>query len=155
MTMLDPLTAVSLASSVVQFVDFGIKVVTESIELYHSVDGSSGDLSDLETKIVRTRELAQKIEVVVEQNREREHVSEDENTLKNLAISCNSITSDLLTILDGLKNKKSAGPGRKWESLQKAVKAQTPWNKAKIESLEKRLLRVRLAIFEQIQIMMR
>jgi hypothetical protein len=34
--MLDPFTALSLASSVVQFVDYGTKLLNESAELYHT-----------------------------------------------------------------------------------------------------------------------
>lgn len=33
--MLDPLTALSLAASVVQFVDFGGKIVSEAYQIYH------------------------------------------------------------------------------------------------------------------------
>lgn len=34
--MLDPFTALSLAASVVQFIDFGVRLLTDSAELYHT-----------------------------------------------------------------------------------------------------------------------
>ncbi len=45
--MLDPFTALSLASSVIQFVDFGVKLLNESAELYHP--GSLLKHEDFET----------------------------------------------------------------------------------------------------------
>jgi hypothetical protein len=47
--MLDPLTALSLASSVIQFVDFGIKLFRSGRELYGSSNGSSVGNQDLDT----------------------------------------------------------------------------------------------------------
>ena len=37
--MLDPLTAIGLASNIVQFVNFGSKVISTSLELYYFDDG--------------------------------------------------------------------------------------------------------------------
>ncbi len=59
--MLDPLTAVSLASSVVQFTDFGIKLIRGSIKLYETPDGVHADYADLETKIDHARKLAKRV----------------------------------------------------------------------------------------------
>jgi len=153
--MLDPLTALSLASSVVQLTEFGIKLVTGSVELYHSANGSNAETSDLEVKIAYVRKLAEKVDYPLEPSDDGGPASKNRGELRELAKSCKSITSDLVLVLDGLKVKKSAGAARKWESLQKAVAAQTPWNKDKIASLDKRLRVVQQAIFNQIQSMMR
>ncbi len=153
--MLDPLTAISLASCVVQFTDFGIKLVTGSIELYHSVDGTNAERSNLDKKVTRVRNLADKIILPLEHKHGDGPASKDEEELIELAKSCKRIASDLLKVLDDLKVKKSAGLGRKWESFQKAVAAQTPHNKNKIMALEKELGRVKREIFDRIQIMMR
>lgn len=152
--MLDPLTAISLASCVVQFTEFGIKLVSGSIELYHSVDGANAERSSLEFKIIRLQRLADKIIVPPEQNDDGRPASKDERELEYLAESCKSIALDLLSVLEDLKVKKTPGLGRKWESFQKAVEAQTPWNRKKIAALEKDLLRSRQQMFDQIQIMM-
>ncbi len=153
--MLDPLTAISLAACVVQFAGFGIKLVTEGIELYHSVDGTNAERSNLDKKIIRVRNLADKIILPLEHNDGDGPASKDEEELIELAKSCKTIASDLLKVLDDLKVKKSAGLGRKWESFQKTVAAQTPHNKNKIMALEKELGRVKREIFDRIQIMMR
>jgi hypothetical protein len=41
---MDPLTTLSLASAVVQFVDFGISILKAGNEVYHSVSNSSEQL---------------------------------------------------------------------------------------------------------------
>ena len=153
--MLDPLTAISLASAVVQFTEFGVKLVTGSIELYHSVDGASAERSNLERNISRVRKLADKIIFPLEQDDDLVPSLNDEKELKELAHSCRMIASDLLSVLDGLKVKSLAGPRRRWEGFQKAVAAQTPHNKNKVAALEKRLHVVQEAIFYHIQVMMR
>ncbi|CAF9936018.1 MAG: hypothetical protein ALECFALPRED_006660 [Alectoria fallacina] len=153
--MLDPLTAISLASSVVQFTDFGIKLVTGTIELYVSADGANKERSNFELKITQVRNLADQVLYPLEHNDYDGPPSRDEKVLRELATSCKEIASDLLSVLDNLKVKRPVGLGRKLESLQKAVAALTPWNKDKIASLDKRLRRVQEGMFHRIQFMMR
>ena len=153
--MLGPLTAVSLASSVVQLVDFSIKVVTGSIELYHSANGSNTERSDLEAKTARICNLAERVDVPPEPSNYVSSGPTDSRELGELAKTCKSVASDLIAVLGDLKVKRPAGPGRKWESFQKAVAALTPWNKDKIASLDKRLSRLQQDIFSQILIMLR
>lgn len=97
--MLDPLTAISLASAVVQFTDFGIKLVTGIIELYHSADGANAERSNLELKTNRVINLADKI-IFPEHNRDDGPESEDDKPLRELAKSSKLIASDLLNVLD-------------------------------------------------------
>lgn len=147
--MLDPLTAINLASSVVQFTDFGIKLIRGSIKLYNTSDGVDADNAELETKIDLARKLAERVMLPFEPT------SRDEEELRELAKSCGLIALDLLSVLHDLKVKKPAGPGRMWESFRKVVAAQTPWNKDKIASLSKRLQILRESIFQQVQVMTR
>lgn len=147
--MLDPLTAISLASAVVQFTDFGIKVVTESLKLYRS------SKSDLEPKIARISLLADKIITPLKNNNDGRKKSRFYQEIENLAETCKSITTELLSIFNGLKANKPAGPGRMFESFQKAIAAQTPWNKKLVTSLEKELSEVQKEMFHWIQLMMR
>lgn len=148
--MLDPFTAVSLASCVVQFTDFSIKLVSGSIELYKSANGLIAERSSLEVKTNHVRKLAEKIIAVKDEGVDMSRVQ-----LTELAHTCSLIANELLSILDDLKVKRLAGPGRKWESFQKAVAALTPHNKNKIAALEAELRRVQEMILNEIQVMMR
>ena len=153
--MLDPLTAISLASAVVQFTDFGIKLVTGTIELYHSADGLSGERSNLEKRITLVRKYAETIILSSKDNSDDDPASENDKELGDLAAICKGIASELLSVLDDLKVKKNASPGRKWESFRKAVVALTPHNKNKIEVLDKRLNFVKEEMLNRIQFIMR
>ena len=59
--MLDPLTAVSLASAIVQFVDSSSKLVRVSLKLYALDEGSSKQNLDLEHAIAGINELNKKL----------------------------------------------------------------------------------------------
>ena len=153
--MLDPLTAISLASCVVQFTDFGIKLVTGSIELYKSVDGANAERSSLEFKTSHFRRLANKLIYTLGQSNDNGSMSSDETDLLLHATSCKQIATDLLSVLEDLKVKKKPGLGRKLESFKKAVEAHTPWNKDRITHLERDLGNMERQILNQIQLMMR
>lgn len=153
--MLDPLTAISLASAIAQFTDFGIKLVAGVIELYHSTDGLSGESSNLEYRITHVRKYAKTVILSSGHNGDDEPTSENEKELGKLAASCKGIASDLLSVFDDLKVKKPAGPGRNWESFRKAVASLTPHNKNKIEDLVKKLRSVKEEMLNRIQFMMR
>lgn len=151
--MLDPLTAISLASSVVQFTDFGIKLITGSFKLYKTSNGVSADNADLETAIDQVRNLAAR--VILPFDKTGEPMSGDEKELRELVKSCDVTASDLLSVLHDLRVKRPAGPGRMLESFRKVVAAQTPWNKDKIAALSKRLQMLQESIFRQVHVMMR
>jgi hypothetical protein len=46
--MLDPLTALSVAGNIVQFIDFSTKLIAKGHELYNSVDGATVGNAELE-----------------------------------------------------------------------------------------------------------
>lgn len=124
--MLDPLTAISLASSVVQFTGFGIRLATGTIELYYSLDGANAERSSLEFRITQVRNLVDQVVRPFEHNDDDGPPSRHEKELREMTASCKDITSDLLLILESLKVKRPSGLGRKLESFRKAVAAQTP-----------------------------
>lgn len=152
--MLDPLTAIGLASSVVQLADFGLKLVRGSIKIYYSADGLDVERSDLEAKASHIRKLANRVVLTPKSNDDNGPESEDAKELMQLAKSCDEIASDLLVVLGDFRVRKAAGPGKKWESFRKAVEIQTPYNKDRIASLEKRLNTVQQAMFNRINAMM-
>lgn len=54
LTVMDPITAIRIAGSIVQFVDFGLKVVSKGNHIYRSGDGSLSEDHDPE---VLTKDL--------------------------------------------------------------------------------------------------
>ncbi|KAJ3549344.1 hypothetical protein NM208_g548 [Fusarium decemcellulare] len=115
---MDPLTALSLAASIVAFVDFASKILKTSNEIR-----KEGDLVALSAGL-RARPS---INVAL---------AEDEQALDAIALECAKIADELVKTLSKLTTNGD-GRGRGWESLQVAFK--TIWRKGEIEDLVKRL----------------
>jgi hypothetical protein len=128
--MLDPLSALSLASSVVQFIDFGCKLVSEGCELYKK--GASGKNDGLEQV---TKDLARVTDGLTKRGvPPAAKYSEDELVLQELAGSCKLIADELLGILEELKPQKSQNG---LESFRKALRSAR--KKGKIQDVGHRL----------------
>jgi uncharacterized protein YlxW (UPF0749 family) len=89
---MDPLTAISLASNIVQFVDLGCKILSGAYEVYRSSEGSTAEDLDL-TKVVDdldtvTTKLAASIEQKERILAGTQQLSEDELAEKRLAHEC-------------------------------------------------------------------
>ena len=144
--MLDPLTAVSLASAVVQFIDFSIKILTETQEIYQSVSGTTRKNVTIGEITQDTRELSQN----VTRNRYMCQGQAYDAALVRLAESCEKEADALLLILDGLKVPPGASH---WTSLKKAIK--TASQKGKIRELESRLNKLQKQVNSHILFMMK
>ena len=142
--MLDPLTALSLASAIVQFVDFGIKLVSEGVELYEK--GSLTDHDELELATEDLTKLSGNI--IITTRRGQGHavaatsrLSKEEDALLKLASSCEDIGRQLLHLLEGLKVPKSNHTlENRLASLRQAIRSAR--KKDQIYGLEKRLSRM-------------
>jgi hypothetical protein len=152
--MLDPFTALSLASSVVQFVDYGTKLLNESAELYHS--GTLLRHEDFETitkdlievnALLKTRPKLE--ESASSPSSEGEHVGCLSNrslqwltralqALDKLITECSAAAEDFITCLESLKSGRTGG---RWNSFREAIK--TRWNVQYMNKMEKRLVAFR------------
>ena len=130
--VLDGLSAIAVASAVVQFLDFAAKLVSKSHEAYSSSNGNSQENVDLS-------EIAGKLSALGRALNSSwpafTHVTERERSLKDLAISCTQTSDSILAAIEALKVRD--GPNRKWESFRKALKSL--WKKSELEALEKRM----------------
>ena len=152
--MLDPLTAISLASAIVQFVDFGSKVVRGAFEIYKSKDGRLKENAELEDSTSKINELNDKIILPTTDPVSNESDFED-GALTGLASTSKEVASELLSLLQDFKAARRSGSREKWESFRKAVSAQTLWNKNKIQHLESKLQKLQEEISRRLVVMMR
>ena len=130
---MDPLSAVSLAGNIIQFVEFGSSLVHGSLDLYSSTDGASSVNSELEllaedlmgicTKLIRPRKLM-----------EERQLPKAELDLLRLSRSCITLGSQFVAVLEGLNVK---GQNRKWESVRQALKTQ--WKVKDVDRYQQRL----------------
>jgi hypothetical protein len=133
---MDPLTAVSLAGTIVQFVDYSTKLLLSGRDLYRS---SSGKLEPNEELELVTTDLV----AVCDKLRHQGNLGPD---FEKVCGEANKVARELLRRLDRLKVTK--GPGmdkpRKWETLQQAFAI--AWSKDDVEELVDRLSKIREAI---------
>jgi hypothetical protein len=125
---MDPITAVGLAGTVIQLVDFSIKIVSKSSELYLS--GSDGT--------VENQSIEEATKDLTKLNDQVKSSSVGDSDLQKLCKACGDAADELLVALSKVKVN---GNGRAWQSFRKALRS--IWSKEKIQELEKRLARFR------------
>jgi hypothetical protein len=147
---MDPLSALSVAGTVVQFVDFGTKLLKAGKDLYKSSTGVSATNAELET-------IATAIQSVLDKLRQSSETSQVFGPLTNIENEahlsfdqiCNgvaSIAEELLRKLQTLKVQNRRH--RKWESVRKALKSMLSENE--VAGLLKRLAIFKDALNTQI-----
>jgi hypothetical protein len=134
---MDPLTALGLASNLVQFVDFTSKLFTATHRLYVSQSGAKPEYLELES-------LAQNIKELAEGAKPRNlpntrNMTTQDKTLLELGNQCIEVSNQLLSVLESLKVKSGNGR-RSWDSFYQALRSE--WKKDDIELLQRRLDRI-------------
>lgn len=116
---MDPLSAVSLAGTVVQFLDFGIKLVAKTHEIYNSAEGAEVRNIELDAIAQNFVSLNQRV-----RNRSRQvcayAISEDEKALEAMTEQCNKVGEELI---DALQKAKVQGAHKRWKSVRQALKS--------------------------------
>ncbi len=115
---MDPFTSLGLAANICQFVDYGYKVVSGAVELYHSMDGTLSANKILETITTDLTNLCTELEQASIDN--KGSTSESEAALLPLARDCKVIGQELLSVLEDLKFN---GRHRKLESAWAAFRS--------------------------------
>ncbi len=136
---MDPLTALSLAGTIVQFVQFAAQIVQAT------VNGASPVQEELETRTLALRDLIAKLR----RRRASGNASTSllspadtpDKTLQSLCDGCAAIADELLARLERLKVE---GNHKTWKSFQKAIESQ--WSQKELESLSRRLNEYRTAL---------
>lgn len=112
---MDPLTALSLASNVIQLIDFGIKVVSVSWEIYDSASGSHKGVDELAWTIRNLQSLTEALKTSTASVAESSPQTRNDAELLALAREAESSADESLTLLAKLR------PGR-WRSLLRVGK---------------------------------
>lgn len=123
---METLAIIGLVGNIVQFVDFGGKLISKSTELYRSSEGALAEHIDIETAINHLVLLNSKLKDVA--------TTTGDGALESLCISCATTADNLLAALDKVKVKDKQ---HKWKSIRKALRS--VWSKEEIGDLERRL----------------
>jgi hypothetical protein len=133
---MDPFSALSLAASVVQFLEFGAKLISESSEIYKSTRGLSVEHAELEDVCLNLSSMGSDLaEVSAESSFNIIQRTPKEEALRRIAVACKTIADELLAALRKLNLHD--GHHGKLNSFRQALR--NAWGKGKVKSLEKRL----------------
>jgi hypothetical protein len=127
---MDPLSAIGLASAIIQFVDFGSKILVTGYETYHSVHGTINDNIELESLTRSLYKFQEQLTISPKQ------LGHSDPELQKLAQESSNIAGDLLQLLESFKVKEQ-GLIRTWGVLRESCRA--AWKKDEIAKKEKLL----------------
>jgi hypothetical protein len=133
--MIDPITALSLAANIVQFIEVGYNA---TVLLHQLWDASATDENnEIETVSQDMSAMCVKLKGA---SNTSVPLSKDEKKLQVLASKCEVLARELDSVLQGLV-VRSQGAKRRVEVMQKALKVL--FRADKIKSLQKRLAELR------------
>ena len=130
--MLDPLSAIGLASAIVQFIDFSGSLISETREIYGAGKGSLKQHEELAAITQDLKNLCQNL--TPPQTRQAPSPSEDELALEEISKTCKDVAGEILLVLEKLKAK---GKYEKFESFKTALKSAL--KREKIEEIKARI----------------
>ena len=132
--VLDPLTALGIASNAVQLVEFSSRIVSRGHTIYKSADRALAENLELEAvtnSLLKTNNILENSLRAYELERP---LADDERELKNICEGCESVGFELISALQKLKIQ---GKHRKWKSFRQALKS--IYGKDQIDGLSSRL----------------
>lgn len=133
-TMLDPLTALGLATAITQFVDFTSKILRTGYEISRNVaDGTTADHVDLEELTASLFAFQRRLFASTTSTAQK---STEQQELEKLSTKCQDLAAELLHLLKDLRAKGS-GLLRTWDNFRQAYRS--VWKEKKIAKLEKML----------------
>lgn len=144
---MDPFNALSIAASVVQFVDFTSKILSTTYELYKSADGASLENAERETV---TKDLQALNKRLTNRSSRRGSLAKEEYALETICRGCNVIADELLEKLERIRIK---GKHTKWKSLRQALKS--IWSESAIDEVSRRLARYRQELDTQLLVLIK
>lgn len=129
---MDPLTALGLASNVIQLVDFSLKTLTKFRELCN--DGVSTENKELEDMAVCLKVFRNHLTAADPTTGRSKDLFDDDRDLQALAVKCCETADELTAELDTLKSSNSR---RKLEAIKKTYR--TIRRKSIVEKMQRKL----------------
>jgi len=145
---MEPLSALAVACAVIQFVDFGSKLIGTGLEVYKSPNGAPEEAIEIETLATHAEQLSKRL-ASSSQTRIVNTGALDEAKLRELASRSEKLANEIVTILSKIRGE----PHRTWPAVRTAL--QLKWNESKIKNLQTRLDAVKSEIWLQLLCMMR
>ena len=137
---MDPLTAFSVAGTVIQFVDYGTKLLLGAHGLYKSTSGVLTANQELELVTADLRGVIRKLGSLTTEGGTHQDADEKElhETFLEIRDEATRLATELMTKLERLKVKEDLrGHQRAWASLFKAI--ESAWSKDELHEMRLKL----------------
>lgn len=131
---MDPVSALGVASGVVQLVEFAQSLLRGTYDIYRSASGSSAANVDLQTITTSLNTLNHDLRLSLGRAASSKELSNSDLELQTLCKDCNATADQLISALEKLKAQKTHNF---WNSFGRALL--TVWSKKDVEALQKRL----------------
>jgi hypothetical protein len=157
---LDPLSALSVAAAVVQFVEFAAKIVSKGKDIYSSEDGAVEENTATETVTIRLKEKVKAVEAslrsadttTIRSLKARDIAEVRDKRLEAITKDCSELCQALLNKLASLKVPKES-EHRRWKSFRQALK--TVWSKQEIDTIAVQLRELRSELDSEVMEVLR
>ena len=137
--MMDPISALSVASGIITFVDFAAGLISTTQVIFNSTNGTSSENLNLENVYTQLQSFSTRLQVAADSLPPLvDHIYEDFRALQQLAGLCEKECQALIDAIRTLKVRKQ--DHRLWGSVRVAFKSRL--GRAEIFALEGRLERM-------------
>jgi hypothetical protein len=127
---MDPISALSVAAAVVQFIDFGGTIIASTYAIYKSSSKKSEGTNDIASITARLVELNCELE-------QSATFSPTSQVERDIAMLCQHCNKAAITLLDALHQLNGASNPNLWNSFKIALR--TVWTQGEIDALQTRL----------------
>lgn len=131
---MDPISALSIACNIVQLIDFGCEVVSETRKLYHAAGGASEDTLTLKAVTSDLTDLTKTLRSSLRTASNGALLSADAQRLEKLGAGCADTADELQELL---KTLTLQGHATRWKALQATFRGVR--SKGRKEDIMKRL----------------
>jgi hypothetical protein len=135
---MEAVTALGVAAAALQFVDFGIKLVSKTRQLHGSFKGALPENIEIEDTSKRIYTMVDTFQSALTPRGQaggQGPISESDQILEEICKGCVDVSKQLLTRMEKLKVKDTKH--RKWKSFRQALK--TVWSKEGIREIQEKL----------------
>jgi hypothetical protein len=134
---MDPLTAFSLAGTIIQFIDFSSKILGGARHVYKSASGELSANEEMRVITLDIRAMVSKLQSRVQPNTAI-RVTPVEEPLCSICDRVELVATELLDKLELLQVGGGVkGPRRAWKSLNQAIRS--AWNREELQALLEKL----------------
>ncbi|KAF7959202.1 hypothetical protein EAE96_002717 [Botrytis aclada] len=146
---MDPVSAISLAAAIAQFIDYSCKIVCKSKEIYNSTSGLTTEHNRIETATLRLKKLTQLIHLPLKRTNSGSSIVH--SRLQSITQECMVVSDTLINRLNQLKPYQSAYP--RWKSFRMALKS--VWSKRDIDEFALSLRDLRKELDTELLLLLR